>query len=199
MTTQLVLVRHATCARMDSVLFGRAVDSPLDQHGREQARALARTLASRADLVIEASPRRRTRQTAAAIAAAHGGHVRTSAAIDEIDFGRWSGCSFDTLQNDPEWRYWNERRSAARTPSGIAIADVRDQLLRHLHESARSHPFRCIAIVTHAEIIRTLVMHWLNIPVDDYNLVQIRPASMTTISMDGSGTRVEAVSECPAP
>lgn len=184
---------------MDSVLFGRAVDASLDEHGMQQAEALAQSLASERDPLIEASPRRRTQQTAAAIAARHAGEVHTSAQIDEIDFGRWSGCSFESLQSDPQWRLWNEQRSQARTPAGASIADVQMRALHHLHELAQSHPSRCIVVVTHAEIIRTLVMYWLEIPLDRYDRVEIRPASLTTVNMDERTARVDAMNECPAP
>jgi len=63
----IVLVRHATCAQMGSVLLGRSVDLPLDERGEGQARVVAKRLLAFPDLVVESSPRRRARHTAGII------------------------------------------------------------------------------------------------------------------------------------
>jgi broad specificity phosphatase PhoE len=193
--TRFILVRHATCARMDSVLFGRAVDSPLDPHGELQARELADRFAGCADLLVEASPRRRTQQTAAAIAAVTGCEVRTAAALDEVDFGRWAGASFATLAQDPDWRRWNEQRSRACTPSGDSMAAVQVRAIGHLRRLHEEHPGRTIAAVTHAEVLRAALMYCLDAPLDDYMRYAIDPASCTTISMSNGDIVVHGINE----
>src|SRR5688500_18433236 len=132
MTNEFLLVRHATCERMDEMLLGRTVDSPLDARGMQQATTMARALSSHRELVIVASPRRRTQQTAAAIAALTDAEIVTSHDIDEVDFGEWSGRTFMQLADDPAWRRWNEQRSSARTPAGESIGDIQTRVLRHL-------------------------------------------------------------------
>jgi len=64
----IVLVHHASCAQMNSVLLGRLIDGPLDLRGEGQARALAMCLLRFPNLLIESSPRRRARHTAGIIA-----------------------------------------------------------------------------------------------------------------------------------
>src|SRR5688572_5962698 len=98
--TTLLLVRHATSALTDNVLLGRVVDAPLDEHGRAQCRRLARHFSARQTCRVESSPRLRTRQTAEAIARALSIEPCMDAALDEIDFGAWSGRSFAELEDD---------------------------------------------------------------------------------------------------
>lgn len=182
MTTRFLLVRHATCAQTDSILLGRSLDPPLDARGRAQARALARQLRGEAPAWIESSPRKRARQTAHTIAAAMRREVHIAPELDELDFGAWSGRSFADLEREPEWRLWNRERGSTQTPAGITMAKVQQALANHLAKLAHAHPDASVLLVTHAELIRALLMHTLHAPVDHWALYQIPPASVTRIT-----------------
>jgi broad specificity phosphatase PhoE len=195
MTNEFLLVRHATCEHMDEMLLGRTVDSPLDAQGMQQAAAMARALGAHRQLLIVASPRRRAQQTAAAIAAVADAEMVTSHEIDEVDFGEWSGRTFVQLADDPQWRRWNEQRSLARTPAGESIADIQMRVLRQLRELQDEYPGRFIAIVTHAEVIRAVVLHWLEASVDGYYRLVISPASWTRVSIGDWGVRIDGINQ----
>src|SRR3954447_15700881 len=63
---------------------------------------------------IYCSPRERTQETAKPIAAAcNVGEIAIRAELDEIDFGVWSGKTFEELNADARWRAWNDRRQEA--------------------------------------------------------------------------------------
>lgn len=195
MTNEFILVRHATCEHMDDMLLGRIVDSPLDARGVRQAEAMAQSLRAREDLLVMTSPRQRTRQTAAAIAAANGCEVVSSLAIDELDFGRWSGRTFTQLADDADWRRWNEHRGSAATPSGERMADVQTRVLYQLRRLRQAFPGRAIAIVTHAEVIRAALLHWLDAPIDGYSRLAIHPASCSTVSIGDWGVRIDGINQ----
>lgn len=97
---QLILVRHGnTFGPGDAVVWvGARTDLPLVETGIGQAEAVAAGLRS-ADLIptrLYAGPLRRTAETAALIARGCGlgpTAVVTSAALREIDYGRWEGRS----------------------------------------------------------------------------------------------------------
>jgi broad specificity phosphatase PhoE len=195
MTNEFILIRHATCERMDELLLGRTVDLPLDLRGMQQATAMASALRSRDDLLVMTSPRQRTQQTAAAIAAANGCEVVSSYAIDELDFGHWSGRTFMQLADDADWRHWNEHRGSAATPAGERMADVQARVLQQLQRLRDAFPGRAIAIVTHAEVIRAALMHWLGAPLDGYHRLAIHPASCSTVSLGDWGVRIEGINQ----
>ena len=48
-------------------------------------------------------------------------------------------------------------------------------------------------IVTHAEPIRAALMHYLALPLDDFQSVAIDPASVSTVSLMGSRAIVSRV------
>lgn len=180
---------------MDDVLFGRVVDAPLDDHGERQAAVVAARLAGESSLLIEASPRRRTQQTARAIADSARATLLTAPDLDEIDFGRWSGQRFSTLADDPKWRDWNEKRDDACTPAGDSITRVQARVARHLHRLQAAYPSRTIALVTHAEVIRSTLLWILDMPASSYDRFEISPSSISTLLWrDGSFT-VHSVNE----
>ncbi len=193
MSNELVFVRHATCERMDEMLLGRLVDSPLAEIGLREAEAMAQVLQPRQETLIVVSPRRRAQQTASAIAARCQAELVSSSAVDELDFGHWSGQTFAELARDPAWQRWNEQRDRAATPAGERISDVQARVLDHLHALARSFPGRPMVLVTHAEVIRAVLLHWLRAPVDAYQRLAISPASMSRVSLSDWGPRIDSI------
>ena len=183
----MLLVRHATCAQTASVLLGRTLDPALDSVGETQAAALAQHLRSQRKLLLYASPRRRTQQTAHAISQATGASVVTTQQLDEIDFGSWSGRPFAALANEPAWNHWNLQRASASTPAGDTMRAAQRRILNFIHEITRVHPRGIVALVTHAEIIRAALLHYLTLGLDDYHGMQIDPASVSTVQFAGSG------------
>jgi len=193
----IVLVAHATCAQMGRVLLGRSVDCPLDERGEGQARVVAKRLLAFPDLVVESSPRRRARHTAGIIAAQSNTVVRIVPQMDEVDFGSWSGQSFEALASDPQWQRWNKYRSVSRTPTGDCVRDVQARALAHFRKLQHTSSDRTIAIVTHAEVIRSVVLWALQAPIDDYHRFEIGPASLTRLTFEDAQLRLESAAlEC---
>jgi probable phosphoglycerate mutase len=180
---------------MDSVLLGRSIDMPLDERGEGQARVVATRLLAIPDLVIESSPRRRARHTAGIIAAQRDTTVRVVPQMDAVDFGNWSGQSFQALAADPQWQRWNRYRAVARTPAGDSIRDVQARALAHFRKLEHTFDQQTIAIVTHAEVIRSVVLLALQAPISDYVRFEIGAASMTRLTIAGTQLRLESINE----
>jgi broad specificity phosphatase PhoE len=191
----IVLMRHAGCPQMDSVLLGRSVDRPLDERGEGRARFVARSLLAVPQLMVESSPRRRARHTAGIIAGARDTTVRVVPQMDDVDFGSWSGQTFQALAADPQWRRWNKYRGVSRTPAGDSIRDVQERVLMHFRKLEQTYGEETIVIVTHAEVIRSVVLLALQAPIDDYYRFEIGPASLTRLTVEGAQLRLESVNE----
>jgi broad specificity phosphatase PhoE len=129
-------------------------------------------------------------QTARAVADAAGCEVQPSAAIDEVDFGAWSGRPFAELEGVPGWRRWNAERERARTPAGDGIAAVQERALGLVAALAHTAGDASLVLVTHAEVIRSLVLHALGAPAGDYLAIDVPPASVTDMVMAGGVLRL---------
>jgi len=197
MTTRFLFARHATCALTEHVLMGRVLDPPLDQRGEHQAFALAQRLSAEPVHAVLASPRRRAQQTAGVIAAQMRCLQHTTPALDEVDFGSWSAQGFASLAHDPDWRRWNQQRSLSHTPAGETIACVQSRVVGYLNLLARAFGDSTLVLVSHAEIIRAVIMHSLGASIDDYARFPIAPASLTSLRMTDAGLRLDFSNEQP--
>ena len=184
MTTRFMLVRRAMCARTEDTLLGRTLDAPLNTRGRAQARALARRLARERLAYVVSSPRRRAMQTGSAIAVQVDCPMRAAGELDEVDFGSWSGQSFAALARDPDWQRWNERRDDAATPAGDTLAAIRVRALDCLQRLAFAG--RTVVVVTHAEIIRTLLLHARGLAAESSAPIDPAPASINVLWHHGT-------------
>lgn len=163
--------------------------------GERQARGLAGRMKSFGLDAIHSSPRERARQTAEAVSEQSGAPVEVVGALDEIDFGDWTGLSFDALADQPLWRHWNEARGTAAAPNGESMAAAQARVVAHAGDIAREQPGAHIALVSHADILRALVAHFLGLPLDNLLRFEIEPASISRLEVGNWGGRVLGLNE----
>lgn len=150
----LHLVRHGrTAANASGVLLGR-LDPPLDETGRAQAEALARSL-GRVDRIV-ASPLGRTRQTAAAIAAAAAGvPVEIDERWIELDYGELDGVPLSEVPA-ATWAAWRADLAFA-PPGGESLAGLGARVRSALVDLAADAARREVVVVTHVSPIKAAV------------------------------------------
>jgi broad specificity phosphatase PhoE len=200
MTTKLFFVRHAAHDNVGSYLAGRMEGVGLGPDGLAQAQRLGERMRRENFAAIIASPRERTRQTALAISDAAGvGPVKIADELDEIDFGRWNGRSFEELNTDPDWREWNVNRGAASTPAGQTMAQVQERVVgftqRIANAASRAGAGRSVVLVSHADVIKAAVCHFLGVPLANVDRFEISPASVTTLVVGEWGAKLYALNE----
>lgn len=195
MSTVFHLIRHAAHDQLGKSLTGRMEGVQLSEHGRRQAETLALRLSQERLDAIRTSPRARARKTAEAISEGRGIAVEAAEELDEIDFGRWTGQSFDALDSDPDWRKWNERRGIARTPGGESMGDVADRLSALMEALHRDLPVGAIALVSHSDVIKACVCRTLGLPFERIHQFEVDPASVTTIIAGDWGAKLLCLNE----
>jgi probable phosphoglycerate mutase len=194
MTRTILLARHGIHAEVGHVLSGRS-DIALADEGRAQAERLAEWL-DRVQLAsIHTSPRARTQQTAAPAAARARLLPVVAPALDEIDFGAFTGRDFASLDADAEWQRWNAERDTARCPNGETMAEAVERAWRYIHAiPASDAPALC---VTHCDVIRGLVARHLGVSFTGIYGFDCDPGSVTTLQLSDTGTRLIALNERP--
>ena len=194
--TTFYLVRHASYALLGQVLAGSALDVSLDQAGRRQVAALAHEFSRRQRIgAVQSSPRRRTLQTARPIAERIGRPLEVEPALDEVDFGEWSGRGFAELADDPRWRAWNESRGKERAPGGESMAEVQRRVVGHLERMRTRHRGAMVVVVSHCDVIRAALLHYRGQPLDAYAGISVPPAAVTILRLSHCGQAVSAGNE----
>lgn len=178
------------------MLSGRTAGLGLTSEGVEQAARLGVRIALRRPDRIQASPLDRTMQTARAVAVAAGlDDVAAVEALNEVDFGDWTGRRFAELADAPLWRAWNDARGSAAAPAGESMAAAQDRIVAHLQVMARAHDGETIAMVTHCDMIRAAVAWILGLPLDHLLRFDVDPASVTRIVLGDWGGRLLTLNE----
>lgn len=177
--TRILLIRHATTGVMKGKLCGRAPGIPLCTSGRTEALALAHALSSRKLCAIYSSPLQRACETADEIAKRQHLPVSVDDRFTELDFGLWTGKSFDELAGDSAWHIYNRSRSLVLPPGGESPAGALDRAKRGLDDIVATHDGGEAAIITHADVIRSLLTSLLGMELDHLLRFDILPASVT--------------------
>jgi broad specificity phosphatase PhoE len=150
-TTELYLIRHGeTDWNLQHRIQG-LTDIPLNETGRELARAAGRLLAGRGFDGIYASPLSRARETAEIIAAEVG--LPAPGIVDalvERDYGDAEGLSFAEVE-----RRYPDRSLVPGEETREAVAE---RVLPALHDLAAAHPDEAVLIVSHGGAIRAVLM-----------------------------------------
>jgi probable phosphoglycerate mutase len=194
-TTTVFLVRHGSTDDLGRRISGRKAGVPLNEAGRREAQALPRRLKAEDLQAIYTSPLQRTRETAEALGAGVGLQPVNDEALLEIDFGDWTGAAFGSLDGDPAWKLWNDRRSEARAPNGETMGEVQARLSAWLDEACRRHPGGRVAAVTHADVIKAVLAQVLGFSMDRHMALEISPASVTALAVGDWGRKVLSVNE----
>jgi probable phosphomutase (TIGR03848 family) len=187
---RLYLVRHAMCDGVGSALCGRAPGVRLNSEGRAQAAALAKRLRDERLCAIYSSPLERARETAEAIAAPHKLPLCIEPGLNEIDFGDWTGLTIRDLEPCPQWRAFNERRSATCVPGGERMLEVQARMVAAIDALHARHPQGTVVAVSHADVIKAALAHCLRVSLDHISCFDIDPASISTLEVGGSGARM---------
>jgi probable phosphoglycerate mutase len=197
MGTLLLLLRHAAHAEAGLVLSGREDGAALTPAGIATARAQLPRLRRERPVALHASPRRRARETAALVGDALGLAPQIEPALDEIDFGAWTGRRFGALESDPAWRSWNEQRATARPPAGEAMHEAASRVLGWIETLPALRPHAVVLAVSHADVIKAALAAHLGLSLDAHWRFDIAPASLSAIELWPGGGRVRFQNTLP--
>jgi broad specificity phosphatase PhoE len=184
--TRILLIRHGCIDLLGRVVYGRMPGLHLNAEGRRQAEAASRAIAGRYRLSgVISSPMERTRETAEIIAAPYQIQISIEEAFNEMDVGDWLGKSVSELQDSPDWKQYNRLRSLYSPPGGETLMQVQSRSWAALAGIVRAHAGETAAIVTHGDVIRSLLLLFAGAPLDNILRLEISPGSVSEVVFDG--------------
>lgn len=139
--TTLLLVRHGETDWNAERRWQGHADVPLNERGREQAEALAETLAADRIDAIYTSDLSRARETADILGARLGVPVVVEPDLREIDVGPLEGLTADEARAVDGWQ-------------GEPIEAHSDRVIRALARISEAHPAGRVLAVTHGGSMR---------------------------------------------
>jgi probable phosphomutase (TIGR03848 family) len=184
----IILVRHGENDwSKKNKLAGHLPGVHLNENGHQQAQAVAQRLAGLPVKAIYSSPVTRCLETAGYIADTHRLPILQLNEVAEVHYGDWEGKKIKKLAKEPLWRAVQFFPSRARFPQGEALREVQFRAVQALEEISRKHEKDLVVVVSHADIIRLLLAHYLGIHIDLFQRIVIAPASASVIALSSEG------------
>jgi len=185
---RLFLIRHAPTPETGSKLTGRLPGVSLGPKGEAVAQKAADRLSGVRFKAIYTSPIERTRETAAIVAAPHGLKPIVNKGVIEADFGSWQGRSLASLRKLKLWQDVVTVPSQTRFPGGESFPEMQTRAVEACNQIAEVCGKSNVAIVSHSDVIKSIVAHYVGTPLDLFQRINISPASVSVIHVPLHGS-----------
>jgi probable phosphoglycerate mutase len=168
--TRLFLVRHGATVLSAEDRFAGSTDVELSDEGRSQAAHLAARMESEGLCAVYTSPMKRTRETAAIIAASHGLEVRVREGLREIDHGRWEQMTRAEVEERfaDEYASWEADPFTFAPQGGESGISVMARALPVVREIVLEHAGERVLVVSHKATIRLVISGVLGLDARNY-------------------------------
>jgi probable phosphoglycerate mutase len=184
----IILVRHGENDwSKQNKLAGWIAGVHLNEEGHKQATAVAQRLAPLPIKAVYSSPVTRCMETAGYIADTHRLAVLQVEEVGEVNYGQWEGKKIKKLAKKPLWWAVQHAPSRARFPGGESLLEVQFRAVQALEELALQHDKDLIVVVSHADVIRLVLAHYLGVHIDLFQRLVISPAAVSVLNLSPQG------------
>ncbi len=204
--TRIVLLRHAhSLANAKAILAGRAPGVDLSDRGRKESQDVAKRLKEINFSLIRVSPMERCAQTIEPLLAQLSKSreakpiVEVESDLVEVDYGKWTGRKLAILSRDKAWKVVQNTSSAMYFPGGEGLLDVQARAMRALNSAANTPGKGAKLLVSHGDVIKSIVASVLGTHLDHFQKIVIDPASLTVLDFNGVDYRVLTLNSTTAP
>jgi broad specificity phosphatase PhoE len=197
--TSIYLIRHGHTEQTEQ---GRLYTDPaveLTERGRLQAMELAAWVNERKPDILLSSTARRVLSTAGIIENETGLKASAVEGLNEWSVGDWEGRTYlDIKKNDPEiYSRWSADPIANAPPGGESIMDLHARIAERLRDVLKEHEGKKIALVTHAGVIRSILLDALEIPVRNFWRLAIPTGSVSQTDFSANFVTVHFIALMP--
>lgn len=182
---QLFLIRHGTTTLNVQNRYRGRRDVPLDAQGYQDAVDAARRLSSVGLTAVYAGPLRRTMATAQIIAdEARVPDLRILHGLNNVDYGAWEGLTAEEASRcSPEaFLLYRTDPQHAVCPAGERLTDAQARMVEAIELMGARHPGEVVAAVTHAVMIRLLVVALTGLTGEGWR-IPVGRGSLTTVTV----------------
>ncbi len=184
----IILVRHGENDWVKkNRLAGWIEGVHLNENGRNQAKAAAERLSQLPVKALYSSPVERCMETAEYIAQSQNLTIKELPEMGEVRYGDWEGKKIKKLSKEKLWFVVQYFPSRMRFPNGEAIREVQFRAIQSLEKLANNHKDEIIVVVSHADVIKLVLAHYLGIHIDLFQRIGLSPASVSVIALPANG------------
>jgi len=104
--------------------------------------------------------------------------------LTEIDFGDWSGKKLASLRRQPLWKDVQSTPSRVTFPGGESFRRAQRRAVESVESVRAIRGEKTHLMVSHSDTIKLIVAHYLGQRLDDFQKLEIAPASFTIFKGD---------------
>lgn len=185
--TLIYLIRHGENEYVGKgKLAGWLPGVHLNDKGVAQAKALVDHFAKIPLQAIYSSPLERTVETASPLADAKGLEIVEREGLGEIRYGSWEGRSLKALRKRNLWPIIQSTPSLARFPDGESFVEAQDRVVSEIEFLRSRHKGKkgSFACVSHADVIKLILAHYIGLHIDLFQRLSVSPASISALHID---------------
>jgi len=182
----LFLVRHGETDwnRSGQIMGEQPV--PMNENGEAQVKRLATFLQSRSIHALYSSPVARALQTAEILASALQVPVTADRGLTEINVGEWEGQYWKHLTDEFARQQFYTRPEEARPPGGETLSEVQTRAVAAVERARTREGADRLLFVSHADVVRTILAHYLRLDLKTVRQLRIDHASLTALEINGT-------------
>jgi len=180
----LIFLRHGhSAANAADLLTGQLPGVGLSKKGLQQAEGLIERVGK--DLIdyLHVSPIERCQLTIDPWLRSKNSKSLTQMnivdGISEIDFGDWSGRKLSSLRRLPLWKDVQKNPSKVTFPKGESFRHAQRRAVSAVESIISMRGNKTHLLVSHSDVIKLVSAHYLGMRLDDFQRIQIAPASFT--------------------
>ncbi|MSY93245.1 MAG: hypothetical protein F2708_00265 [Actinobacteria bacterium] len=192
--TTVILIRHAhSIANEKGLLAGRSQGITLSKSGTRQAVELKKRLGNLKFGQIRISPLERcfaTIEPWLIATAVSEDAVIVDQGFTEVDYGDWTGKKLMALSLKKEWRIVQKTPSQMIFPNGEGLLEVQARAKKSLLESIKKAGNGLVLVVSHGDVIKSLIATALDLDLDKFQKIVIDPASISVLDYSKGNFRL---------
>ena len=186
--THFFLVRHGENDWVKkNRLAGWIPGVHLNENGRCQAQDAGARLAPQPVKAIYSSPVVRCVETAEYIAPHFQLPIIINEEFGETRYGEWEGKKVKKLAKKPQWQIVQFFPSRMRFPGGEALREVQFRAIQALEKLGDQHKSESVVVVSHADVIKLVLAHYLGVHIDLFQRIAVSPASISVLHLSEKG------------
>jgi alpha-ribazole phosphatase len=188
---QLILIRHGVTDWNEQKKYIGSTDLSLSKKGIAQANALSKALKNEPLTAIYSSKFIRALHTAEIIRESHNLEINILPGLNEIDFGKWEGLTFNQI--DEDWPNFIERwltGEGGLPPQGEPTAVFKERVKDALNKIITQNYNGTVVVVAHAGTIKFIICHLLGLDFSEMWRMRLDSGAISKIDLYDNGKNV---------
>lgn len=184
----IYMIRHGRTDWNDQRRIMGREQVPLNDKGREMVAAVAGQLAGEGIAAVYTGTLVRTKETARILAGAWGAKIIEEPRLDESAYEKWVGRKYAEIKGDRDFDLYGTKPTESNFSEGEGMTEIQERALAAVGRIAEEARGIKAALVSHADVIKPVITHYLGMDLDAMHRLAVANASVTVLDLGYPGS-----------